>query len=623
MGFLVSVLVAAAVAVVAGLSVLVFTKKIGPGVGIASGLSAALTLAFMLGSVVTIDADKVGIKKRVLFADPISEGRVIARENEKGFQADIIRAGFHFQPLLHYVYDVDEVEIVEIPKGYYGLIEAKDGLPLNPGEIMAQEWSDAEFSNMLDANYFLEHDGRKGLQTTILKPGRYPLNLYAFNVTYGDEHMRAVYDADGLTVTRFNVANEDGAIVKPDNVMDTTMVDIPKGFVGVVTSRVNNKPDNECAVENNFAEEANLEIAAPVVATGCRGVWVDALMPGGYYLNRAAYDVVLQNTQLTALEYSGGYNSKTIDLSVDQKGNITQNPSNVEIPVPPNAADKAIDVKVEGWTVFQNLKILAQVTPETAPYLVASVGDFSKAENKVITPAVWSEVRDVLGGIAPLPTEVPVFDEEGNPVFENGARKYNIEIKPRRVRILDIIENREHLQEEVSKRLLAQGSKAGVNIMEVRFGNPDIPPELLTARKREQLATQLQASYRQEAVAQEQRVITEQQAATANQQAVLVKQQIANETSELKKTERENLGEAERLYLEQVARGENARAMVLGKDRVLMLNLADRVLDTLATNPELVAMVGKLVPNTVVNGGGGLDSAAAIFSGVLGKKDNE
>ena len=75
----------------------------------------------------------------------------------------------------------------------------------------------------------------------------------------------------------------------------------------------------------------------------------------------------------------------------------------------------------------------------------------------------------------------------------------------RPTRVLDTIENRAALEQAILERAQADGRRAGVDIKEIRLGESAIPPELLLARQREQLAGQLRAAYIQEQIAQEQR----------------------------------------------------------------------------------------------------------------------
>ena len=95
--------------------------------------------------------------------------------------------------------------------------------------------------------------------------------------------------------------------------------------------------------------------------------------------------------------------------------------------------------------------------------------------------------------------------------------------------------------------------------------------------------------------------------------------QIAVKVANQREEERAALGRAERQYLEELARGQLAQAEVLGKDRVALLQALEKLLVSLERKPELVALVGKLVPNTVVGGNSGLAGAAAIFGQNFGE----
>ena len=166
---------------------------------------------------------------------------------------------------------------------------------------------------------------------------------------------------------------------------------------------------------------------------------------------------------------------------------------------------------------------------------------------------------------------------------------------------------------------MSESRKAGVEIKEIRLGEPAIPPEILVARIRQQLADQLGQAYKRETEAQKQRIETEQARSTANEQPRLVESQIAVQVANQKEAERAALGRAERQYLEEIAKGQLAQANVLGQDRVAMLQALEKVLGSLEREPSLVTIVGKLVPNTVVNGSG-LEGAAAILGNALGTK---
>jgi hypothetical protein len=142
----------------------------------------------------------------------------------------------------------------------------------------------------------------------------------------------------------------------------------------------------------------------------------------------------------------------------------------------------------------------------------------------------------------------------------------------------------------------------------------------LISRLRQQLADQLQMTYQQEQKAQTQRIETEKARATAEQQRQLVEALIGVQVAEQNKNAAKLRGEGQKLELEETAQGQKAQADVLGQDRVLTINLVQQFLKTVEQKPEIVALIGRLVPQTVVSTGGqgaGLDSAAAIFGALL------
>ncbi|HCB12427.1 MAG TPA: hypothetical protein DEP36_02490, partial [Gammaproteobacteria bacterium] len=441
-----------------------------------TGTRVALSLAALFMALATsfviIDQDKVGHLKLIYGASKLPPGHIIAMNGEAGPQAEILGPGFNFKPLLNILYDVEQLPVTEIPEGYYGFIVARDGLPLRSDQFLANAWSDEQ--RMLDAGYFLtEGKGQKGPQLTVLKPGRYRLNQYLFE-TY----------------------------VKGDALRATS---VPAGFVAVIKSNVQEKPADIC---QPIREGQTAKLSIPLVPKECRGVWNEPLLPGTYYLNRRAYEVALVDTRIQTWQYQGGYVRRRINLTLNQNGQIEQTAEREEVVTPQNAADNAVLLRVEGWEIPQDLRILAQVTPEDAPFVVASVGDLQAVEDKIITPTVRSIVRNVTGSTAPVAT-----DQEGGNL--QSVR-----------RVLDLQDKRPQLEQAVLDALIPEARNAGVSIREVRFGDPVIPPELLLARKREQLAQQMITTFRKEQQAQEERIKTEKARATAEQQPELVRAEI-------------------------------------------------------------------------------------------------
>ena len=500
---------------------------------------------FLVGatSFVIIEQDNIGHLKRIYFASDMPPGQIIAFDGQKGPQAKILGPGFHLIPLVNVLYEVEEFPVVQILQGSYGFLTAKGGAPLGAGEFIAKGAPEKEFNKMLDAEYFLNNGGQKGPQLNVLRPGSYRINLYLFDVK------------------RQNSLN------------------VEAGEVAVVKSNVNEHEGCPTAAELAARGQGGYgsALSVPLVPKGCTGVWDEALLPGRYYLNREAYTATLIPTRARTWVYRGGYVKRRIDLTVTDDGKIHQEANSRKIPKPAGAADEAIVVTVEGWRIPLDVRVVVQVDPADAPRVVASVGGLQEVEDRIVTPALRSIVRNVAGG---------------------AGRK-----------ALDLINKRDELETLVEKALYPEGAKAGVAIKEVRFGDPAIPPELLVARQRQQLADQLEITYQRERVAQEQRIAVEKSRSTADQQGELVRAQIAVQVAELEKEQLRLKGEGEKLRLIEIAKGQKAQTDILGKDRVYQLAVLDKVLQAAVSNPNIVK-----VPNVYVQGEtGGFEGPAAIL----------
>ncbi|KKM18733.1 hypothetical protein LCGC14_1662720 [marine sediment metagenome] len=540
-------------------------------------------------SFVFIGAYEVGQLKRVYFGDSLPSGRIIATTTEgamKGPQADILGPGFNFQLGLNILYDVDKTyKVVSIEDGMFGYLVAKDGRAMPPGQTYAEAFAPGTVYSMLDANYFLDGgSGIKGPQTTVLPPGDYRINHYLWTITAGE------------------------------------VTEIPKGHVAVIKANVVStvnfgdmmaaKPTS--CKPTRITDATGGQLAVPLVPVGCIGIWDTPLFPGKYYINLKAYNVTLVDTRVQAWQYQGGFTKRSVNLTVDANGEITQEKSSELIKIPKNAADGAIGIKIDGYTIQQQVRALVQVEPKNAPFIVASVGNLHEVEDRIITPAIQSTTRDLSGQfievVEPvlLPSGKPKTDKDGNVV----TRKIRRPVQP-----LDLIERREVLQARVEEKVRPEGLKAGVTVKEVRFLEPDMPPEILLPRKRQQLASQMVATMKEEQKAQQQRIAKENASATADQQGELVKAEIAVQVAELYKKQRTARGKADRIYLEQIAAGQKKQVAVLGEEKVVQLKMVELFLETLAANPTLVGLVGKLVPDTVVFGGGigDLNGPAAVL----------
>lgn len=526
-------------------AVSMFRKPLdGKPVLVTRGIQGVLFLFGVFGlvsrSFVIVDSDEIGLLKRIYLAADLPPGQIIAADGEKGPQADILGPGFHFIPLVQILYDVEFSPVVNIPEGHYGILKTEDGLPLRNDQFISDPWPKDNIQQMYNARYFLtEGKGQKGPQFDVLRPGKYRINRYLFKV----EVAKAL--------------------------------DVPTGHVAVIRSKVQTRKD--CPHTSEIHGGTNQQISAVIVPDGCIGVSETPLTPGAYYKNKLAYEWKVIPTRVQTWAYKGGYTKRQIDLRLDEDGKIHQTETSEQIAIPENAADGAINVRVEGWNVPVELRVIVQVQPEKAPVVVATVGDLNAVEDKIITPAIRDILRTIGG---------------------HDDRK-----------VLDFMNKRDDIVKLVEAAVAPEGEKAGVTIKEVRLGEPYIPPELLVAAQRENLAGQLKQTYIKEQAAQQQRIAVEREKATADQQSQLVKAEIAKQAAAHKKQQLKLEGEGERLKLTEIAKGQEAQANVLGKERAMQLQALEKALDAAIKNPMIVK-----VPTVLVNGTGtGYEGAAAVL----------
>jgi hypothetical protein len=97
--------------------------------------------------------------------NPLPPGHVLAEKGEMGIQREVLGEGWHF--VLPIVYGTEAEENTAIPAGKVGIVRARGGEPLPPGQVLADE-------------------GQQGIQRHILPPGAYRINKHGFDVELVD-----------------------------------------------------------------------------------------------------------------------------------------------------------------------------------------------------------------------------------------------------------------------------------------------------------------------------------------------------------------------------------------------------------------------------------------------------
>jgi regulator of protease activity HflC (stomatin/prohibitin superfamily) len=173
--------------------------------------------------------------------EDLPSGQILALEpDQKGIRLDVLPEGRYFRDPYHWDWEI--AEITDIPAGRLGVLTRLYGSELPPGQIVAGE-------------------GTKGIVPEVLRPGKYRINPYAYDVE--------LFDA----------------------------ISIRPGSVGVVTSLVG----KGVLGDELPAEARNVFLVGP----GMKGVVPEVLDPGTYYLNPYLVNVVEVNLQSQRFAMSG------------------------------------------------------------------------------------------------------------------------------------------------------------------------------------------------------------------------------------------------------------------------------------------------------------------------------
>jgi len=208
---------------------------------------------FFLSGLVIIGRYEVGIKTKKMFGAKMAQGKIIACNGEIGIQADTLMPGVYwFNPI---TWKVEKERVTVVKKGEIATIEAIDGDVIPTGRLLANA---VECNNFQNAKKFLTEGGQKGPQIAILRPGTYRINTRVFVVS-------------SKPVTK--VAQEMMGVV-------IAMDGRPLPAVYMIAP----KPGND---DHNYFQDGQ----AFVNNAGYRGIQLDTLQPGEYYINTSLFDV--------------------------------------------------------------------------------------------------------------------------------------------------------------------------------------------------------------------------------------------------------------------------------------------------------------------------------------------
>lgn len=617
-------------------------------------VAGALFLLVLLSSaIVYVPNNRVGILERLWSPKGSVTAGIIALKGEAGFEPDMLRGGFHL--LLPFMYRVHKKNLVFVPQSEIGYVFARDGVSLPPGQTLGASVEDPNFE---DVRGFLVAGGNKGPQRRILREGVYAINTAQFVVLVENEIYAlglAPSDVDAIRAMQALIRERDGfhpLVIdsKNDVIGVVTVHDGPSLPVGELIAPVVGQTADGHSIHASFQDPDRF-----VQAGGYRGRQQQVLVDGTYFLNRLFSTVdIIPKTVVSlgnvgvVIAYTG---RKGRDLSGDayQHGElVAQGERGVwERPLLPGKypfntySGKVIEVPTtnfilkwqaneRGSKFDENLKEISLITRDafepTLPLSVVVHIDYLKA----------SRVIQRFGNIQQLVEQT--LDPMVSAYFKNTAQTKTL---------IELLQDRADIQKRALEDMREKFGMYNLELQEVLIGTPQSPTgdrqieTILTQLRDRQIAREKLETYqRQEEAATRERSLREAEAVAAQQRALTESKiaiGIAENNGQAEVNRQTNLGRAEAAKIRAVAQAEGDKIVAIGSANAQRIELEGAATATAARQQvdafggpqirlaqEVATSITKaiaearlqVVPNVVVGGDGqnanAIDAIAAL-----------
>ena len=481
---------------------------------------------------VIIPEDKIGLvtKKFVLWGanKSLPDGKIIALNNEPGFQADTLAPGLYWGYWI-WQYEINQAPLMIIPKGKLGLISAKDGVQLPKGAILARH---VDCDDYQDARAFLTKGGQRGKQVGYLNNGVYRVNTHLFEVFLTDitaieDGMVGVVTAlDGVPLELGSIA---GSLVEGHNnfqdfdkflskggqrglqiqviqaglyslnpwaveIEKAAMTSIPIGHVGVVISYVGEV--GEDTTGDGFKH-------GNIVKRGQKGVWASVLDPGKYAINPYTQKIEIVPTTNLVLNWATARN---------ESHNLDKNLSTITVR------------SQDGFPFNLDVSQIIHVPSTEAPKVIARFGSMSNLVSQVLEPTI------------------------GN-YFRNSAQDSDV---------ISFLSTRQQRQTAAKEKISQVLEEYNVHAVDTLIGDIVPPAELMKTLTDRKIASEEEITFDTQRRAQDKRKTLESAKALANMQDQMVTAQQSVEISQRRAEAqiKDAEGESEALKLKAAAQAE-------------------------------------------------------------------
>jgi len=276
-----------------------------------------------------IPNDRVGMVEKLWSPKgSVPEGRILALNGEAGYQADLLRGGFHFG-YWRWQFRIHKMPLVTVPQGQIAYVYARDGEPLPPSQTIGRV---ASCNNFQDARSFLTNTagegvesnaGQRGRQRAIMREGVYAINQALFVVItatnvyrmplHGGQELQSIlsWQKELASIEGFSPIVIGAPIeiadpvhpettVKVDTIGIVTIHDGPSLAPGEIIAPAVGTDRTDPNFHNNYQDpEAFLR------AGGLRGRQYVPLTDGTYFLNRWFATVEIRPKTVVPIGYVG------------------------------------------------------------------------------------------------------------------------------------------------------------------------------------------------------------------------------------------------------------------------------------------------------------------------------
>ena len=456
----------------------------------------AYRITFRLFGIVVVRQDAVGIVNKqwkLIGSDKsLPDGRLVALKGEAGIQADTLAPGIKFG-YWPWQYEVQLRPFITIDEGSIGIVEARDGIPLSAGRVLARNVACDSFQN---ARSFLEHGGERGPQLTVIPPGTYRINTALFTVVQEavteieDNMVGIVTTREGRPLTSGEIAGKE---VAGHNAFQDGQTFVDNGgfkglqeqvilagryfinprFATVEIKEMTTVPIANVGVVISYVGEAGVDVTGEsfkhgnLVKRGQKGVCVEPLDPGKYPINPYTLKVEIVPTANVVLNWATG---KT------ESHNLDKNLSTITV----RSSD--------GFTFNLDVSQIIHIPRTDAPKVIARFGNMMNLVTQVLEPTI------------------------GN-YFRNAAQGSDV---------IDFLIGRQQRQTDAKNRIGAALQEYNVGAVDTLIGDITPPADLMKTLTDRKLAEQQKITYDTERMAEDTRKELQQARALADTQARVV-----------------------------------------------------------------------------------------------------